>query len=264
MPNSHHVLEQDFLNFIFMIIPWYFFRMGLKKGFHPLKNKNISRPHVVFRLALNENKNKKKTRSRGSNGKRNYDGQPAINYRLKASALKIAPNSIKRAIRNRRPTSTLVPIEKSVITESRRCTCVFLYPQPPWPQHQVSPSKSQNVANKSLQKYLCLGSKNIRASARHSMTHGYDLNAWRKKWRACSGEIGVMNALVIWSVKACRTFSLCSRTVWVAQREQGHLDQLVEEHVLPHQNKLSMFLFAVKLDGALVVLHHTKHWQHVT
>lgn len=60
------------------------------------------------------------------------------------------------------------------------------------------------------------------------------------------------------------TFSLRSRTVRVAQGEQSHLDELVEEHVLPDQNELSMFLFAVELDGALVVLHHTKHRQHVT
>lgn len=60
------------------------------------------------------------------------------------------------------------------------------------------------------------------------------------------------------------TFGLCGGTVRVTQREQGHLDELVEEHVLPDQHELGMFLFAVKLNWALVVLHHTKHWQHVT
>lgn len=77
--------------------------------------------------------------------KRNEDGQPAINYRLKATALKIAPNSIKQAIRNRRPTSTLVPIEKSVITESRRCTCVFL-PLPTTPLTSASGQPEQKHA----------------------------------------------------------------------------------------------------------------------
>lgn len=50
----------------------------------------------------------------------------------------------------------------------------------------------------------------------------------------------------------------------VAQRQQGHFYQLVEEHVLTHQHKLSMLLLAVKVQGVLVVLHHTEHWQHVT
>lgn len=87
------------------------------------------------------------------------------------------------------------------------------------------------------------------------MTHDSDLKAKKKKSSACSGGI---------ETKARRTFSLRSRTVRVAQGEQSHLDELVEEHVLPDQNELSMFLFAVELDGALVVLHHTKHRQHVT
>lgn len=86
------------------------------------------------------------------------------------------------------------------------------------------------------------------------MTHDSDLKAKKKKvkcmfWRNRNESI---------------TFSLRSRTVRVAQGEQSHLDELVEEHVLPDQNELSMFLFAVELDGALVVLHHTKHRQHVT
>lgn len=49
----------------------------------------------------------------------------------------------------------------------------------------------------------------------------------------------------------------------VAQRQQGHLDQLVEEHVLAHQHELGVLLLAVKVHGVLVVLHHAEHGQHV-
>lgn len=49
----------------------------------------------------------------------------------------------------------------------------------------------------------------------------------------------------------------------VAQREQGHLDELVEQHVLAHQHELGVLLLAVELHGALVVLHHAEHGQHV-
>lgn len=124
MPNSFvnnfGNIAMAFLKFLSMVIPWYFL------------NRDAKRP-------------RKKPRSRRSKEKRNYDGQPAINYRLKATALKIAPNSIKRAIRNRRPTSTLVPIEKSVITESRRRTCVFL-PLPTTPLTSASGQLEQKHA----------------------------------------------------------------------------------------------------------------------
>lgn len=60
------------------------------------------------------------------------------------------------------------------------------------------------------------------------------------------------------------TFSLGCRAVRVAQREESHLNQLIEEHVLPDQNKLRVLLSAVELYGVLIVLHHTEHWQHIT
>lgn len=49
----------------------------------------------------------------------------------------------------------------------------------------------------------------------------------------------------------------------VAQRQQGHLDELVEEHVLAHQHELGVLLLAVEVHGVLVVLHHAEHGQHV-
>lgn len=49
----------------------------------------------------------------------------------------------------------------------------------------------------------------------------------------------------------------------VAQRQQGHLDQLVEEHVFTHQDELGVLLLAVEIHGILVVLDHTEHRQHV-
>lgn len=49
----------------------------------------------------------------------------------------------------------------------------------------------------------------------------------------------------------------------VAQRQQGHLDELVEEHVLTHQDELGVLLLAVKIHGILVVLDHAEHGQHV-
>lgn len=59
------------------------------------------------------------------------------------------------------------------------------------------------------------------------------------------------------------TFGLSRRAVGVAQRQQGHLNELIEEHVLSHQDKLSVLLLAVKIHGILVVFDHTEHRQHV-
>lgn len=119
-----------------MVIPWYFLYRVAK--WHSLKKYTVYCSTICC-LSTGTKWITEKIRSRRSKEKINYDGQPAVNYRLKATALKIAPNSIKRAIRNRRPTSTLVPIEKSVITESRRCTCVFL----PLPTTPLTPASGQ-------------------------------------------------------------------------------------------------------------------------
>lgn len=62
----------------------------------------------------------------------------------------------------------------------------------------------------------------------------------------------------------CRTFSLSGRAVRVAQREERHLDQLVEEHVLSDQHEFGVLFPAVEVYRALIVLDHAEHGQHVT
>ena len=57
------------------------------------------------------------------------------------------------------------------------------------------------------------------------------------------------------------TFGLGGRAVRVPQRQQGHLDQLVEEQVSPDQHKLCMLLPLLPLGHSLSVLHHTENWQ---
>lgn len=59
------------------------------------------------------------------------------------------------------------------------------------------------------------------------------------------------------------TFGLGGGAVRVAQRQQSHLDELVEQHVLAHQDELGVLLLAVEVHGVLVVLHHAEHRQHV-
>lgn len=59
------------------------------------------------------------------------------------------------------------------------------------------------------------------------------------------------------------TFGLGGGAVRVAQRQQSHLDELVEQHVLAHQDELGVLLLAVEVHGVLVVLDHAEHRQHV-
>lgn len=87
------------------------------------------------------------------------------------------------------------------------------------------------------------------AVARLSWSH----SVCERTVRACQGD-GATSAV---------TFGLSCGAVGVAQRQQGHLNELVEEHVLAHQDELGMFLLAVEVHGVLVVLDHAEHGQHV-
>lgn len=57
------------------------------------------------------------------------------------------------------------------------------------------------------------------------------------------------------------TFGLRRRAVRVAQRQQGHLDQLVEEQISLDQDKLGVFFYFLPLQGVFLVLHHAEDGQ---
>lgn len=77
-----------------------------------------------------------------------------------------------------------------------------------------------------------------------------------RRWET---QVKVTDAMKVRQAVVALTFGLGGRAVGVAQRQQGHLDQLVEEHVLAHQHELGMFFLAVKVHGVLIVLHHAEH-----
>lgn len=83
----------------------------------------------------------------------------------------------------------------------------------------------------------------------HTHTHVKNL---RKRW-TCVIEC---MCPFVWC-----TFGLCSRAVWVAQCQQGHLYQLVKQQISLDQHKLSVFFFPLSLLRAFLVLHHTEHRQ---
>lgn len=57
------------------------------------------------------------------------------------------------------------------------------------------------------------------------------------------------------------TSGLCSRAVWVAQCQQGHLYKLVKQQISLDQHKLSMFFSPLSFQRAFLVLHYTEHRQ---
>lgn len=72
------------------------------------------------------------------------------------------------------------------------------------------------------------------------------------------------NYRLVSSVHVCAvycTFGLCGRAVWVAQRQQGHLYQLVKQQISLDQHKLSMFFSPLSLQRAFLVLHHAEYRQ---
>lgn len=78
------------------------------------------------------------------------------------------------------------------------------------------------------------------------------------QWERCEKSLFCLLSSLC---KCACTFSLCSRAVRVAQRQQGHLYQLVKQQVSLDQHKLSMLFSSLSFQRAFLVLHHAEHRQ---
>lgn len=100
------------------------------------------------------------------------------------------------------------------------------------------------------------------ASVTHDRGSGFHLPTWinpkktnnRKRW-------GEPRHIAGPGLISCFTFCLRCGAVWVAQRQQSHLNQLVKQKISLDQDKLGVFFYLLPLQRVFLVLHHAEHGQ---
>lgn len=101
------------------------------------------------------------------------------------------------------------------------------------------------------------------ASVTQDRGNGFHLPTWIKpKQTHSSKRWWESNIFLVLSFSwALCTFGLCSRAVRITQSQQSHFYQLVKKQISLNQHKLCMFFDFLSFQVAVLVLHHTEHWQ---